>query len=47
MEEKLCENGLLGDNSLHILLDTLVFMTGFCFALRSGEEHKRLHHKPS
>ena len=47
MEDKLWEQGLLRNNSAQVFSDMLVFMIGFCLALTSGEEHKRLFHKPS
>ena len=46
MKEKLWEFGLLGEDSPKVLSNAMVFMIGFCFALRCGEEHRRLHHKP-
>ena len=44
--------GLLGDKTPQILLDTIFWFCGLCFALRSGDEHRRLSrhqitlHKP-
>ena len=41
-EEKLWRLGVLGSDSARVLLDTLVFLIGKNFSLRSGQEHRRL-----
>ncbi len=41
-EEKLWQEGLLGDHSPQTLLDTILFSCGLAFAMRSGEEHRSL-----
>ena len=41
-EDKLWASHVLGDHSPQALLDTMVFMCGLYYALRSGQEHRSL-----
>ena len=41
-EEIMWQKGLLGDHTPQALLNTMVFMNGLYFALRSGREHREL-----
>ena len=45
-EERLWTTGTLGDHSPWSLLNAIFYMTGMYFALRSGQEHRQLRHKP-
>ena len=46
-EEKLWETQQLGAHSPQSLVNTIFFMCGVYFALRSGHEHRALRHDPS
>lgn len=41
-EDQLWRNGHLGDHSPQVLLDTMLYLCGIYFAMRSGEEHRSL-----
>ena len=42
IEEQLWKNGLLGSSNPQALVDTMLYMNGLYFALRSGDEHRQL-----
>lgn len=46
-EELLWKKRILGDHSPQALLNSVFFYNGVCFALRSGDEHRRLRYKDS
>ena len=46
-EELLWKKGILGDHCPQALLNSVFFFNGVCFALRSGDEHRRLRYKDS
>ena len=45
-EEILWSKGILGDDSPTAILNTVFYMNGLYFALRSGQEHGQLQHSP-
>lgn len=45
-EEMLWQNNILGDHTPEALLNTIIYMNGVYFALRSGDEHRQLRHNP-
>lgn len=45
-EEMLWQNKILGDHTPEALLNTIIYMNGVYFALRSGDEHRQLRHNP-
>ena len=45
-EEKLWQAKVLGEHSPQALLNTMIYINGVYFALRSGTEHGQLRHKP-
>ena len=46
-EEMLWESRQLGDHCPQALVDTMLYMCGTYFALRSGQEHRALRFVPS
>ena len=45
-EEVLWSKNILRDHSPGALLNTIFYMNGMYFALRSGQEHRQLRHSP-
>lgn len=45
-EELMWESKVLGDHCPQALLNTIIYMNGLYFALRSGEEHRSLRRSP-
>ena len=41
-EEIMWKKGILGESTPQALVDTMLYMNGLYFALRSGEEHRQL-----
>ena len=46
-EDKMWKKGQLGDRNPRVLLNTLIFLNGRNFALRSGQEHRNLRYRPA
>ena len=47
MEEKLWESKMMGYHTSQVLADTVLYLIGLNYALRSEEEHPHLHHFPT
>ena len=45
-EELLWSTGQLGDHNPQALVETMLYMDGIYFAIRSGQEHRNLRFEP-
>ena len=45
-EEQLWRKNILGDHGPQALLNSVIYMVGLYFAVRSGDEHRQLRYSP-